>query len=143
MDAAEPRQTVTQSLNQEIAFYRDRIQQSPSDGLDRAALAQTYLKMARATGQSHWYLLAEQSARQSLTNLPINNSGATLALAHLAEAKHDFTQSIALAQDVLELSPNNEDAQALLVTAYLAQGETAKAHQIAKQLVDQLPTLGS
>ena len=136
-------ETATQALNQEIAFYRDRIQQSPSDGLDRAALAETYLKMARATGQSNWYLLAEQSARQSLSNLPINNTGATLALAHIAEAKHDFSQSIALAKEVLEISPNNENAQALLVTSYLATGETATAHQIANQLVDQLPTLGS
>ena len=137
------RETVTQSLNQEIGFYRDRIQHNPSDGLDRAALAQTYLKMAQATGQSHWYLLAEQSARQSLANLPMDNPGATLALAQIAEAKHDFTQSIALAQDVLELSPNNEDAQGLLVTSYLATGETATAHQIANQLVEQLPTLGT
>lgn len=136
-------EAVTQTLNQEIAFYRDRIQHSPADGLDRAALAQTYLKMARATGQSHWYLLAEQSARQSLANLPINNPGATLALAHISEAKHDFRQSIALAKDVLELSPNSEDAQSLLVTSYLATGETTKAHQMANQLVEQLPTLGT
>ncbi|MEM9214556.1 MAG: tetratricopeptide repeat protein [Cyanobacteria bacterium P01_F01_bin.150] len=136
-------ETATQTLNQEIAFYRDRIQQSPSDGLDRAALAQTYLKMARATGQSTWYLLAEQSARQSLTNLSTNNPGATMALAQIAEAKHDFNQSIALAKEVLALSPNHEEAKALLVTSYLAIGETAKAHQIANQLVEQLPTLGS
>ena len=63
-----------------------------------------------------------------------------MALARIAEAKHEFTEAIDLAQQVLETSPNNEDAQALLATSYLAIGETEEAHQKANHLVEQLPT---
>ena len=135
--------SVTESLNREITFYQERIQQNPTDGSDRAALAQTYLKMGRATGNSNWYLLAEQSARQSLEYLPFHNSTALISLAQLTEAKHDFSQAIELAQQILDEDATNEAAQTILVTSYLATGNVEDAHQIANQLVQALPTLGT
>lgn len=133
----------TQRLQQEIAFYQDRIQQRPSDGLERAALAEAYLKMARATGQTRWYLQAEQIAQESLAKLPFDNEAATLVLARVAEAKHDFTTAVELSQQVLEQKPDNAKAQSLLVTSYLAQGNLAEAGAIAQSLAQQLPTLNT
>ncbi|NEQ31722.1 MAG: tetratricopeptide repeat protein [Leptolyngbya sp. SIO4C5] len=132
-----------ESLEQELAFYQQRIQQSPTDGLNQAAIAGTYLKLARATGESNWYLLAEQAAKRSLANLPFNNAGALLALAKVAEAQHDFDGSIKLTQQVLETNPTDEEAQALLVTAYLGKGQVTEAFTVADRLVGQLPTLGT
>ena len=133
----------TQRLQQEIAFYQDRIQQRPSDGLERAALAETYLKMARATGQTRWYLQAEQVAQDSLSKLPFDNETATLVLARVAEAKHDFATAVELSQQVLEQKPDNAKAQSLLVTSYLAQGNLAEAGAIAQSLAQQIPTLNT
>ncbi len=135
--------SVTQTLNREIKFYQERISHHPNDGLDRAALAKVYLKMARATGDVNWYLLAEQTAKVSLTNLPFHNHSAILALARVAEAKHDFTNSISLAEKVLKEQPNNEDALSLLVTSNLAIGKVDLAAKAAEQLVKQIPTIGS
>ncbi|MCP2728348.1 tetratricopeptide repeat protein [Limnofasciculus baicalensis] len=135
--------SVTQTLNREIKFYQERISYHPNDGLDRAALAKVYLKMARATGDVNWYLLAEQTAKVSLTNLPFHNHSAILALARVAEAKHDFTNSISLAEKVLKEKPNNEDALSLLVTSNLAIGKVDLAAKAAEQLVKQIPTIGS
>lgn len=135
--------SVTQTLNREIKFHQERISHHPNDGLDRAALAKVYLKMARATGDVNWYLLAEQTAKVSLTNLPFHNHSAILALARVAEAKHDFTNSISLAEKVLKENPNNEDALSLLVTSNLAIGKVDLAAKAAEQLVKQIPTIGS
>ncbi|NJL87616.1 MAG: hypothetical protein HC886_19165 [Leptolyngbyaceae cyanobacterium SM1_1_3] len=139
-----PRQTdAIKVLEQELAFYQNRVQQSPNDGLDQAALASTYLRFAKATGEANWYLLAEQAAERSLANLPFNNAGAVLALARVAEATHDFDRSIKLSQQVLETNPSHEEAQALLVTAYLGKGQVAEAFEGADRLVQQIPTLGT
>ncbi len=131
--------SVTLDLEREIAFYQERIRQDPETGLNRAFLSQAYLKMARATGETSWYLLAEQTAQQSLAKLPFENDGAILALARVATARHDFAQAIRLAKQVQE----KEDALPVLVTAYLAIGQVKEASQAANALVDRVPSLGS
>ncbi|MGQ0569534.1 MAG: hypothetical protein ACT4P5_08405, partial [Armatimonadota bacterium] len=49
------RGSVTRALEQEIAFYQERVRRDPQGGLDLASLAGTYLGMARATGDLSWY----------------------------------------------------------------------------------------
>ncbi|WP_445241027.1 hypothetical protein [Microcoleus vaginatus] len=48
-----------EAIQQEIAFYQQRLAVDSRSGLNRAALAGSYLKMARATGEGGWFLLAE------------------------------------------------------------------------------------
>lgn len=130
--------TVTLELGKEISFYQRRIRQNPDGGLDRASLATAYLKMARASGDVSWYLLAEEAAQQSLAKLPFNNAGAVLASAKVAEARHDFTKAIDLAQKA-----PSDNALGILVTANLAMGNVDKANQAAETLVKRVPTIGS
>jgi tetratricopeptide (TPR) repeat protein len=131
------------AVEKEIAFYQKRIARNPTDGLDLASLASAYLKMARLTGVSSWYLLAEQSARRSLANLPFHNPSASLVLARIAEAQHDFAGAIRLADGILRSQPNDEGALALKVTANLALGKVKEASQTAEALVDRIPTTGT
>lgn len=131
--------TITLALGKEMAFYQERIRRHPEDGLDRASLASAYLKMARATGDVSWYLLAEQSAQQSLAKLPFHNDGAVLALARVAQARHDFAEAIRLAEQV----SGKEDALSLMVTAKLAMGKVDEASVAADALVNRYPALGS
>ncbi len=130
---------ITQNIQQEIVFYQQRIQQQPTAGLDRSALAQAYLKMARATGESSWYLLAQQTAEQSLIQLPVYNDGAKIVLARIAIAKHEFTQALAL----LKQLPPETESLALLTTAHLALGDVKNARQTANTLVERVPTLSN
>ncbi len=134
---------VTQALEREIAFYQKRIHRSPEDGLDRAALAGAYLKLARATGDANRYLLAEQSAQRSLASLPFDNEGALLVLARIASARHDFSEAIRLAEQVLQSQPGSEEALSILITANLATGKLDQANRFANSLVNQIPTLGT
>ncbi len=130
---------VTKSIQQEIAFHQQRIQRQPTAGLERAALAQAYVKMAKATGESSWYLLAQQAAAQSLVQLPVDNYGATIVLAKIASAKHDFTQSLAL----LKQLPPQAESLPLFITNHLALGNATTARQAADTLVQRMPTLNN
>jgi tetratricopeptide (TPR) repeat protein len=130
-------------LESDIAFYQERSNLSPNDGLELASLAGAYLTKARVSGWANWYLLAEQAAKRSLANLPTFNTGALLVLADIAQARHDFEESIRLAQEVLKYQPDNEGALATLVTAYLAQSNIAAAQTITDDLTTRLPTSGS
>ena len=131
--------SITKNIQQEIAFHQRIIQQQPTAGLARAALAQNYLKMARATGESSWYLLAQQTAQQSLVQLPFDNYGATIVLAKVAAAKHDFAGSLGL----LKQLPPQAEALSLLTTNYLALGDATTARQKADTLVQRMPTLNN
>ncbi|WP_052754515.1 tetratricopeptide repeat protein [Calothrix sp. 336/3] len=130
------------TLQKEITFYQGKVRQSPDSGLPLASLAQAYLKMAKATGDNNWYLFAEQSAQRSLGNLPFNNSGATIVLARVAQARHEFTTAIRLAQQVLQEQPRNDSALAILVTSNLAMGNLSQAKIAADTLVNTIPTQG-
>jgi tetratricopeptide (TPR) repeat protein len=127
-----------QTLEGEISFYQGRVQQRPTDGLDRAALAGAYLKMARVTGAANWYLLAEQAARQSLINLPYGNDGAVMVLAEIAQAQHKFAEAVRLAEQVTDVK-----SLSVIVTANLAMGQIQAATVAADKLVAFTPSLGS
>ncbi len=128
------------NLQAEITFYQEKVRQNPQSGLNLASLAQAYLKMAKATGESNWYLLAEQAAKRSLSSLPFNNHGAVIVLARVAQARHDFAEAIRLSQQVLKLQPRNDNALAILVTSNLAMGKLAVAKTAADALVNKIPT---
>ncbi|WP_254563510.1 hypothetical protein [Oscillatoria sp. HE19RPO] len=117
---------------QEIAFYQERLGQDPESGLNRAFLAEAYLKMAQATSEGSWYLLAEGAARRSLASLPFDNTTAQLVLARIAEAQHDFPTALRLAEQV---GFTNRDALAVAVTTNLAMGNVAAADRAAQELV--------
>jgi tetratricopeptide (TPR) repeat protein len=129
-------------LEQDIAFYQERSNLNPDDGLELASLAGAYLTKARVSGWANWYLLSEQAAKRSLANLSVFNNGAILVLAEIAEARHDFKEAIRLANEVLEYQQGNEGASSILVTANLAQGNLSEAQSIVDELVKRIPTAG-
>lgn len=127
------------ALEEEIAFLQARISQNPQGGLDLGILAGTYLKMAKATGDLKWYLLAEQAAQRSLANLPYQNRSALSALARVAEARHDFAEAIRLAR----LAGNGSETLSILVTSNLGRGGVDEAARAADALAESAPGLGS
>jgi tetratricopeptide (TPR) repeat protein len=134
-----PQGAITALLREEIAFFQTRIDRTPQSGLDRAGLAQAYLKTARITGDLRWYLLAEDTARKSLANLPVSNGTATLVLARVAEARHDFSAAIRLAG----AAGPSEDSLPILVTSSLARGDVPAAARAMADLAAADPSLQS
>src|SRR3989454_2010857 len=125
-----PRGAVKQALQREIEFYQARLTYDPNSGLNLAALSGAYLRMARATGDLSWYLLAEQTAQRSLASLPFQNNGALIVLARVAEARHDFQQAIRLARRA-----DNTEAHSIIVTSDLAMGKIDEAARAAGALI--------
>jgi tetratricopeptide (TPR) repeat protein len=126
------RTSPTLRIEQEIAFYQQRVQQRPEGAIDQASLALSYLRMAQMTGEGNWYLLADQAAQASLAKLPYNNSEALVALARIAEARHDFAGALKLADQL----PNPREAIAIQATTYLAMGKLPEASSAVDALVD-------
>ena len=133
-----PRGAVREALEREISFYQGRLARDPSGGLDLAALAGAYFRMARATGDLTWLLLAEQTAQRSLASLPFQNSGALLVLAKVAEARHEFGEAIRLARRA-----GGSDGLAIVVTSTLATGQVDEASKVVELLASTHPGLGS
>lgn len=132
-----PQGAISSLLRTEIAFYEGRLARNPEGALDRAGLAGAYLKEARVTGDLRWYLLAEQTARASLARLGVNNDGALLALARVAEARHDFADAMRLARAA---GPSDE-ALPIIVTSSLATGDVPAAARTARTLLAADPSL--
>lgn len=133
-----PRGAVKQALRHEIEFYQARLSADPASGLNLAALAGAYLRMARATGDLRWYLMAEQTADRSLASLPYQNNGALIALARVAAARHDFEQAMRLARRA-----GNTEALSIVVTSNLAMGKIDEAARAAETLIERGPALTS
>jgi tetratricopeptide (TPR) repeat protein len=129
----------TSMLTKEMAFYQEKVKTPAGGALDQATLASIYLGMARATGEASWYLLAEQTAQQSLAILPIDNSEAISVLARVTEARHDFVGALRLANQ----SKKEQDALSIQVTSNLAMGKLKLARQAADRLVDDTLSLSS
>jgi len=138
-ESAERMENPIGRIEQEIALYQERLRQDPTSALNQSSLATAYIQMAKVTGEGNWYLLAEQSAQQSLTSLPYSNPEALMLLARVAEAKHDFAGALKLTAQV----PDHKDAIGIQVTSNLATGKLDKASYAADQWVDRLPSVSS
>jgi tetratricopeptide (TPR) repeat protein len=131
-DALSSSSSPVARLEQEVAFYQKRTRENAQSAIDRADLALAYLRMARTTGAGNWYLLADETAQQSLVLLPFDNQAATAVLARVAEARHDFAGALRLAAQI----PQPEEALGIQVTSNLARGKLDAARQAVDQLVD-------
>ena len=134
-------ETRTKAYAREIAFLQERVNRNPNDGLDLAGLAGAYIAKARVSGQTAWYVLAEQAAERSLAALPlaIGNVGAQLALAEIAQAQHDFSRALTLIEAVTKTQPRTASALALRASIQLAQGNLGDALRDVQPLVKALP----
>lgn len=126
--------------DKEIALYRQRVQQDPAGFLNQIALASAYLRRARLSGETSWYLLAEQSAQRSLSHFR-QNPGALLVLARIAQARHDFHASLKLVEQAAVFKPTDLGIQSNKVTIYLGLGQIPAAAAAAEVLVERAPGL--
>ncbi|NJK44827.1 MAG: tetratricopeptide repeat protein, partial [Pleurocapsa sp. SU_196_0] len=76
---------------------------------------------------------------RSLARLPVFNTGARLALAEVAQARHDFTKALGIVGDVLQLEPRNGSAVSLRASVHFALGQFEAARRDADTLVNAAP----
>lgn len=117
---------------------------STGTALDKAKLADIYVKQAKLTGDPTWYDKAEVAGKASLQMQPASNPEAKLAIAESLEKRHLFAQSLALAKEVVAENPRSPKALANFATVALALGdldEASRAADLAATLEPTTPTL--
>lgn len=123
-------------IDDAIADAEARQTQHGNDPTELNELANLYFSRGQLAGDRRDFAAAEQLARRSLEILPSPN-GATLTLAKLANARHDFREAIEIAD---HYHGRNATAVPMVrATAYLALGELSKAADAADQAVREKP----
>ena len=124
-------------LHSTISALEARVKAEPVSPLDLTDLANALVQRAQITGDSAEYDRAEVTARRSLAILPFPN-GATLTLAKVANAKHDFREAIRLASE-FATHKSSAGAKVIVASAHLALGQLGEAAAAAEAAVALKP----
>lgn len=124
-----------------IRFLEARVKAAGNNATDAGDLADAYLRRAQTNGDVEGFRQAEEMAKRSLDILPSPN-GATLTLAKIAGARHDFQQAIAIAQAALA-HKRSAGAYGILATDYLALGRLAEATDAAESAIEIAPSMSA
>lgn len=120
-----------------IRALEAHVKVEPVSPMDLTDLADAYLRQAQTASDPGAYDRAEATARQSLAILPFPN-GATLVLAKVANAKHQFREAIRLANE-FSVHKSSAGAKVVAASAYLALGQLAEAAATAEEAVALKP----
>ncbi|MCA9795495.1 MAG: hypothetical protein KC910_26990, partial [Candidatus Eremiobacteraeota bacterium] len=120
------------TTDETVDFYTQRVKRNPRGAVDRAILAGAYLEKGRLTRDPSYFALAGQLAQESLERQA--NPPATLVLAQVHEASHEFAECVSLCEDVLHHDSNNEGALSLLTTANIELGRVDEAEKWFERL---------
>ena len=119
-----------------IRFFEWKVSQDSDDFFNYDRLGVAYIQKARETGDVEYYNLAERALKKSL-ELESTSPQAAPAKEHLATvyyANHRFGESLALAQEAIELNPTNSTPYALIGDARSEMGEYSAAWAAYRQL---------
>lgn len=131
------------AVDETIAFWGLRTEADPQDFSAHNKLADAYLRRARITSDASDYDRAERVLRASLEALPAGNGGALAQLAYARGAKHDFRDSLALAEQALEEMPGDAYVLGVLGDAQFNLGRYDDAESSYDEMARVAPGLGS
>ena len=131
------------NLEQYAILIQKRLDSTPSNYLDLAALAEVHLTLGQRTGDAAHFAAALEMAQKSLKILAVNNTSAEMVLAHILENQHRFEEAVQSAEKILEHSPNALGPYSILITSHLAKGDLVKAQNFADILVQRSPRTGA
>jgi tetratricopeptide (TPR) repeat protein len=111
---APPTRRDAEIREQDIAFYRGRVERDPHGAADRAQLARLYLERAREGGDPTDLVRAERSARRSLSLRRGRNGAALAVLASSLLGQHRFVEALATAEQLLALDSTSAGARSMV-----------------------------
>jgi tetratricopeptide (TPR) repeat protein len=122
-----------------VTFWGGRLAAHPGDFVSAQKLGESQIELARATGDLTAYLAADQALATALTIDP-DLPAATAYRGVVFVALHRFVDARALAQGVLESSPDDPTALATLGDASLELGELDAARTAYTRLAKVAPS---
>lgn len=131
------------TVDQELAFFRDRVEKNPKSAINQAALGGAYLAKAQFSGDASFFELAEKCAQESLKILPIHNAGAKIILASVNEARHEFGKAYEQAREIYATEPTNVDAESIMSSSALELGRLDESLKMSQAVAKEFPTSGA
>ena len=104
-------------------------------------LAEAYMRKARESGDSGYYLRAETAIHQVLAQQP-NHYEAQRVLAWISLGQHDFLQALSIAKQLQQEHSDDYWVYGLLGDAYTELGKYTEAIDAFQKMVDLRPGLG-
>jgi serine/threonine-protein kinase len=121
-----------------IDAYKDALKQDPSFALAYAGIADSSLRMYRATKEARWADEARSAALQA-ESLDDRLVEVHIALGNVYQATGRTAESIVELKKATELAPNSDDAFRRLGRAYLSAGMAQEAIDAYRKSVDVNP----
>ncbi len=135
--AGRPRDTVSR-----IANLQSVLRVQPRNAELWAKLGQSYYQRVRETGDFGYYSRAQQVLDTS-RRLDPRNLDATVGLATIALARHDFRGGVTYAEAAQHLDPEALAPYPGLIDGLVETGQYSAAGQALQSFVDRAPTLAS
>lgn len=123
-------------VDTDIETLKKRVEVDPS-ATNLNSLASAYIKKARATGNTYYYVKATSAVKRSLKLR--NTVSATIAWAEIEQADHHFDKALSIIKHLKD----EPEARAIRIKIYLGMKEYDKALQEANELVEALPLMSS
>lgn len=130
------------AVDQAIERLSARTRQHRDDPSGWTALADAFMQKARETADSAYYRRAELAFERARA-LDAADVSATVGLARVHGARHEFEKSIEWARRALEVDPKNAGAYGLLGDAALELGDYEAATEHYQQMLDLRPDISS
>lgn len=134
--------TSTQSSDREVAKYKAKVGENPTDAPRWINLGDALMQKARESANHLYYDLAETSYHQALSLAP-HKSDAMTGLAWVAGTRHTFSKSIEWANKAIAINADDEAAYGLIGDAQVEQGDYTGAFQSYQKMLDIRPSLAS
>jgi tetratricopeptide (TPR) repeat protein len=113
--------------DQDIDFFRARVQRDPRSAADYARLAGLHLQRARQTADNGDLIRAEENARHSLRLRTGRNPASFGVLASSLLAQHRFDEALAVAQQLVAADSTSIGARGLLAETEYELGRYPQA----------------
>jgi Flp pilus assembly protein TadD len=130
------------AIDQAIERLTARTRQHRDDPTGWTALGDAFMQKARETADSAYYQRAELAFERARA-LDADGVAATVGLARVHGARHDFEKSIEWARRALELDASNAGAYGLLGDAAMELGDYEAATEHYQQMLDLRPDISS
>ncbi|HYO60913.1 MAG TPA: hypothetical protein VEU29_03335 [Actinomycetota bacterium] len=131
------------STDNPVAALAARVEADPSNAEAHAQLGLAYLQRARDDADPAALPLAERALTRSLELQPRGNLEAFLGMAALANARHEFAESIAWSRRAIASNPYDASGYGLLGDASFELGRVGAADAAYQKMVDVRPDVAS
>ena len=126
-----------------IAALVARVDEDGDNAKLHAQLGLAYLQRARNEADPSHLPDADEALRRSVELQPQDNLEAFVGMASLANARHDFSNSLAWSRQAVETNPSNAAGYGLLGDALFELGRVRAADAAYQKMVEVRPDVGS